>query len=166
MTIDASALSRSAICDYAERVADKHGIFADGDYADLERLVHALGGRIDVAASFVAPEALTVRGERDFTVHLPPVTSHRRDRFTIAHELGHYFLHYLQPRVQGARSFGRGERNRVETQANYFAGALLMPSERFSRAWRRCDGDAWSVADRFGVSASAAAVRAQSLGLS
>ncbi len=166
MTINASALSRSAICDYAELVAEKHGIFTGGDYADLDALVKNLGGKIDVATSFVAPEALTVRGERDFTVHLPPVTSHRRDRFTIAHELGHYFLHYLQPRVQGSRSFGRGERNRVETQANYFAGALLMPSERFIRAWKRCDGDAWSVADQFGVSASAAAVRAQSLGLS
>lgn len=166
MSIEASTLSRSAICDYAERVAAKHRIFEQGNSADLEGLVYALGGRIDVAASFVAPEALTVRGERDFTVHLPPVTSHRRDRFTIAHELGHYFLHYLQPRVQGARSFGRGQRNQVETQANYFAGALLMPSDRFEDAWRRCGGDVWTVADTFGVSASAASVRAQSLNLS
>ncbi len=161
----ASSLSRSAICDYAERVAEKHAIFADGDEANLRNLVIALGGHIDVSDSFVAPEALTVRAPRDFTVHLPPVTSHRRDRFTIAHELGHYFLHYLQPGCQTAKSFGRGQRNLAETQANYFAGALLMPTERFKAVWRELDGDSWRVADRFGVSSAAAAVRAQSLGI-
>lgn len=162
---DASPLSRTAIWDYAERVAAAHDVF-DGDEADLLGLVRDLGGRVDVSESLISSEALTVRGPGDFVIHLPRLTSNRRDRFTIAHELGHYFLHYRLPGFTDARSYGRGQRNVAETQANYFAGALLMPSARFGRVWRELRGDAWSVAERFGVSESAAAVRAQSLGLS
>ncbi|WP_220700660.1 ImmA/IrrE family metallo-endopeptidase [Mycetocola tolaasinivorans] len=164
-SITPSPLSRAAIADYAERVAEKHHIFVNGESADIESLVDSLGGTIEVSESFVSPEALTVRDRRDFTVHLPALTSHRRDRFTIAHEIGHYFLHYLQPKVTGPKDFGRGSRNTAETQANYFAGALLMPEKRFREAWEKCGGDSWSVADLFGVSKSAASVRAQTLRL-
>ncbi|MEN0083162.1 MAG: ImmA/IrrE family metallo-endopeptidase [Leifsonia sp.] len=164
--ITASPLSSSAIAEYAERVAEHHQVFGDRNRADLESLVRTLGGRIDVSSSFLAEEALTVRGPRDFTVHLPPMTSNRRDRFTIAHELGHYFLHYLQPGHEDPLLFGRGQRNRAETQANYFAASLLMPAERFRRAFAQCGGDMWELADEFDVSPRAAEVRAQVLGLS
>lgn len=93
------------------------------------------------------------------------MTSNRRDRFTIAHELGHYFLHYLEPEVDGPRTFGRGERNRAETQANIFAAALLMPTEFFRQAHKRFGNDWWTLAEIFGVSPKAAEVRAQVLGL-
>ncbi|WP_454151203.1 ImmA/IrrE family metallo-endopeptidase [Microbacterium lacticum] len=163
--VDASPLSRAAICDYAERVADEYANFRAGDELKVNDLVSHLGGRVVAADSFIASEALTVRAPRDFTVHIPMLTSHRRDRFTIAHELGHYFLHYLYPGTSLPKTFSRGGRDLAETQANYFAAALLMPSNRFARVWRASDGDEWAVADRFGVSASAASVRAQSLGL-
>lgn len=163
--VDPSPLSRTAICDYAERVADEYSGFRAGDELKVNDLVAHLGGRVVAADSFIASEALTVRAPRDFTVHIPMLTSHRRDRFTIAHELGHYFLHYLYPRTSVPQAFARGGRDLAETQANYFAAALLMPSARFTRAWRASGGDEWVVADRFGVSASAASVRAQSLGI-
>jgi Zn-dependent peptidase ImmA (M78 family) len=53
-----------------------------------------------------------------------------RQRFTIAHELGHYFLH---PNTQTFIDFrGNDEnviRNPKERQANQFAAALLMPKK-------------------------------------
>lgn len=150
---------------YAERIGEHHGVFANGTTADLDRLVRNLGGRVDVASSFSAAEALTVYAPGNFVIHLPPMTSDRRDRFTIAHELGHYFLHYLQPDLTGPETFGRGSRSPMETQANYFAAALLMPSERFTQVFRRHRGDSWSVADAFGVSPRAVEVRAQVLGI-
>lgn len=163
--VDASPLSRRAICDYAERVANEYSALRKGDELDVHDLVAHLGGRVVAADSFIASEALTVRAHRDFTVHIPMLTSHRRDRFTIAHELGHYFLHYLYPGTSAPTTFARGGRDLAETQANYFAAALLMPSAPFTAAWRAAGGDEWAVADRFGVSASAASVRAQSLGI-
>ncbi|MEE1844158.1 XRE family transcriptional regulator [Streptomyces sp. NPDC088190] len=42
-----------------------------------------------------------------------------RDRFTLAHELGHLVLHTFRPRAKDA-----------EAEANRFASALLMPRER------------------------------------
>lgn len=129
------------------------------------QLVRELGGRVEESRALVAPEALTVYGPGEFTVHLPLVTSERRDRFTVAHELGHYFLHYLYPRLEGARSFGRGGRDRAETEANVFASSLLMPEVKFREAVARHGRDWWTVADVFGVSPSAASVRAQVLGI-
>ncbi|WP_285026096.1 ImmA/IrrE family metallo-endopeptidase [Plantibacter sp. ME-Dv--P-122b] len=165
MSAAVSPLSSQAIAGYAERVGEHHAIYDSSGCADLERLVKILGGRIDVSSSFVSTEALTVRDRGDFTIHLPPMTSTRRDRFTIAHEIGHYFLHYLQPDLKGPSRFGRGDRNRAETQANYFAASLLMPAEIFRSAHRELGGDAWKLADRFEVSPRSAEVRAQALGL-
>ncbi|MGW6460588.1 helix-turn-helix domain-containing protein [Streptomyces sp. NPDC055078] len=42
-----------------------------------------------------------------------------RDRFTLAHELGHIILHTFRPRAKDP-----------ESEANRFAGALLVPRER------------------------------------
>ena len=60
-----------------------------------------------------------------------------RKRFTIAHELGHHFLHLLQDgafvdkEVDLFRAeVGEGESpKRQEVEANQFAAALLMPEE-------------------------------------
>lgn len=164
-TIAPSPLSNSAIAEYAKRVAEAHGEYVQGSRLDVKRLVGALGGRVETSMDIVAPEALTVHEPGNFTVHLPPLTSDRRDRFTIAHELGHYFLHYLHPEEQGRMAFGRGSRNRAETQANIFASSLLMPADAFIEAAGRYGNDWWRVGDEFGVSPSAASVRAQVLGL-
>lgn len=163
--MEASKLSRTAIQEYAEMVGEHYKLFESGYHGDVHDLVHRLGGNVDISDTLFADEALTVRSIGDFTIHLPPLTSERRDRFTIAHELGHYFLHYLEPRIQGPRRFGRGQRNATETQANYFAASLLMPEAKFKEAFIRFAGDDWLIADAFGVSPRAADVRAQTLGL-
>lgn len=164
-TTEPSGLSNFAIADYAERVAKEHNVFAGGTAADVEGLVRALGGSIDTSRSFLAEEALSVRSPGDFTVHLPPMTSARRDRFTIAHELGHYFLHYRLPRAVGAREYGRGGRDRAETEANFFAASLLMPRDLFTETFEKFRRNRDLVAQAFGVSPVAVDVRCQVLGL-
>lgn len=154
-------LTNRDISEYAERVGEFHGVYAHG-YADLTALLDRLGGRVTYAES---AESLVVDGQGEFTVRLPHFTSTARDRFTIAHELGHYFLHYRLPGLEGRKRFGRGARNRAETEANVFASSLLMPKADFIREWRSSDGDEWRVARHFEVSPAAAAVRAQVLGL-
>lgn len=160
--IDPDRLSYEAIREYAERVGFHHGIYTADGRAELEPLVRELGGELDYSSSV---ESLRVEDAGAFTIFLPPMTSMRRDRFTIAHELGHYFLHYLLPGHSGAHGFGRGERNRRETQANVFASSLLMPADAFTAAYNACEGNHWELASRFDVSPAAAGVRCQVLGL-
>lgn len=158
----ASNLSYAAIREYAERIGDHYEIYDRMGTADVRDLVRKLGGEVSYGDS---QESLHVNGKGDFTIYLPHATSSRRDRFTIAHELGHYFLHFLHPEVEAPASFGRGLRNLVETQANVFASSLLMPEKAFGDAYKRLNGDAYALARIFEVSPAAVEVRAEVLGL-
>lgn len=159
---EASNLTNSTIAAYAERVGDHYGVYDPDGKADIDRLMVTLGGAVALEDD---AESLDVRNEGDFTVFVPRFTSERRDRFTIAHELGHYFLHYLYPKVEGPKQFFRGGRNRAETEANVFASSLLMPAEKFKAAHEECGGNAWTLSVLFDVSPAAAEVRAQVLNL-
>ena len=102
--------------------------------------------------------------------------SKTRQRFTIAHELGHLTLHGEQTFVDRRFVFLRDQRaasgsDREEIQANMFAAELLMP-----QAWLSSDigedgfdfGDddaLGELARRYGVSQSAMAFRLVNLGL-
>lgn len=157
-----SKLSFDAIRDYAERVGENYDIYDRSGNGDVMDLVRRLGGRVMIGNG---RESLHVNALGDFTIYLPQMTSSRRDRFTIAHELGHYFLHYLHARREDPASFGRGDRNLVETQANVFASSLLMPAKQFTDAWRRQRGNVRALATLFDVSPAAVEVRAEVLGL-
>lgn len=155
-------LSTAAIAAYAEKVGEHYQVYDDHGRADLDELIRILGGRVELAHD---SESLHVRKPGDFTVFVPRMTSARRDRFTVAHELGHYFLHYIFPGQLDERRFNRGASNVVETQANVFAASLLMPVDFFRKAWKGHGGDSWAVARQFDVSPNAADVRAQVLSL-
>lgn len=159
-----SKLSYSAIAEYAEQIAQKHGVVGENGYVNVHKLLAMLGGEIVVDDR---DESLEVREQGDFTVIIPTHTSQLRDRFTIAHELGHYFLHYRAPdhHLVGPRAatFTRLGRNTAETQANVFASNLLMPEKHFKSVSDRLGGDMTLVARHFEVSVPAAEVRAEYL---
>jgi hypothetical protein len=77
-------------------------------------------------------------------------------RFSIAHELGHYFLPGHLDAVLGDRNIheshaGFGSGDRYELEADHFAAALLMPRQMFSAALRRA-GDGIAAIERLAVS--------------
>jgi Zn-dependent peptidase ImmA (M78 family) len=94
------------------------------------------------------------------------VRSEGRQRFTIAHEFGHYLLHrHQQQRFECGDAdieTGEGTGRDIEAEADRFASALLMPLDDFRR---QVDGEPISFdllghcADRYGVSLTAAALR-------
>lgn len=98
-----------------------------------------------------------------------------RKRFTIAHELGHHFLHLLQDGefIDGEANLFRSPKGdqatwtpaqRREYQANMFAAALLMPEDLLRSEWE----DTQSVdelARRFNVSVAAMGYRLNQMGL-
>lgn len=79
----------------------------------------------------------------------------RRQLFTIAHELGHYFLHIAADPDGVIISF-RGEKSAEEREADMFAAELLMPFEWVEREHSRLFFPTSSyLADKFGVSLAA-----------
>lgn len=91
----------------------------------------------------------------------------KRQRFTMAHELGHYFLHKdtegdLEDTIL-FRSTGYGDKG-IESEANKFAAELLMPEDMFRELVRTEAGLIEAVSDRMGVSALAVTYRAKDLG--
>lgn len=58
-----------------------------------------------------------------------------RKNFTIAHELGHYFLnHQLESHIDSFVNEDCSHKNPIEYEANYFASCLLMPSDKLTKA--------------------------------
>jgi Zn-dependent peptidase ImmA (M78 family) len=167
--------SKANVHAFAERVAQSF-MFAPGD--PLEPFVARLGGRIQYrdAIGFESrlPESIVVMSESDFVIFLPTMTSVERDRFTIAHELGHYFLHYpmckqKDPNAQMVATrwvdTSNSLQQRAEWEANWFAAAFLMPVTAFTNAIKNFGRDFARIAGRFVVSTQAAEIRAKTLGL-
>ena len=156
--------SKEAIETLAENLGQQHRIYDKDGRADVLELVDQLNGlvQIDDNTDEDAPASLNVRAEDDFTILVPWNTSVVRDRFTVAHEIGHLKLHYSG---QGEATFYRFGRNRQETEANLFAAALLMPKDRFTQEYAECDGDINCLSKKFDVSRSTTLIRAQVLNL-
>lgn len=136
---------------------------------DVEGLLAQLGGDIQVDVGHeMDPESLRIHPDNSFIVFIAANTSYRRDRFTIAHELGHLILHHNHTSDKPV-VFQRYGQSRQETEANAFAGALLMPEKAFRDFWcehQNLTHDARldAVVRQFQVSKSAADVRRQVLG--
>ncbi|WP_051252091.1 ImmA/IrrE family metallo-endopeptidase [Rhizobium etli] len=163
-------LSKSAVDALAANVA-KQVNYEPGD--DLYPIVTRLGGRIVVNSLWEVSDAtsgsIRIESDGSFTIALASHTGKERDRFTVAHELGHYVLHYLWPNQNGrktgpieAKRYGSGK---VEWEANWFAAGFLMPEQEFRRAWEELGGVVPLLAERFGVSQDAARIRVETLGL-
>jgi Zn-dependent peptidase ImmA (M78 family) len=101
-----------------------------------------------------------------------------RQRFTIAHEIGHYLLHPGQPVIverNGRINFRDGRSSQAilpeEIQANRFAAELLMPRRQVVEALRQLTpnasaaGDVAALAERFEVSTQAMEYRLVNLGV-
>ncbi|EGQ8008887.1 TPA: ImmA/IrrE family metallo-endopeptidase [Vibrio parahaemolyticus] len=85
----------------------------------------------------------------------------RRQRFTIAHELGHYFLHRSSQQGYEDATFHRGRAySEKELEADNFAGALLMPKDEFKDYVRNSSNRIDDIAEYFGTSSVAIKKRA------
>lgn len=92
----------------------------------------------------------------------------RRCRFTIAHELGHYYIdEHRNALLQGFPPHGSTFTNfsspfLIEQEADAFAASLLMPRAHFVKAARKltpATSSLESLANRFGSSLTATAIR-------
>ena len=92
--------------------------------------------------------------------------SPRRQRFTIAHELGHYFLHRNEDEPKPVIISFRGDRCPMEYEADNFAAELLMPRKMlFNKYKQLLLPYAYLLANEFDVSTLAMKYRMDTLGL-
>ena len=90
-----------------------------------------------------------------------------RQRFTMAHELGHFAQHRDEAEmgyVDERAALASAGIDRSEIWANEFAAELLMPAATVSKWWAEGKSPE-EMAKRFGVSSAALGFRLQNLGL-
>ena len=137
---------------------------------DPRAIAEVLGARVEVRSPFDDGWA-NQSGRFHFEGSTPVIEfstgeSETRQRFTIAHELGHFLMGDRDAPRDGPSSFGSSQRNLQEVRANRFAAELLMPADAVRALFLsgQC-GTVDAMAARFNVSKAAMGFRLARLGL-
>jgi Zn-dependent peptidase ImmA (M78 family) len=117
------------------------------------------------------------QGAKKFTIILnDSIQSTNRKLFTLAHEMGHLFLHTKffhineNENEEYIDSYARGgDYTEKERQADYFAGALLMPEtlyiEQVNKYAKEIEYGIKKIANHFNISIQSATIRGKWLGI-
>lgn len=158
----------------AANLLRKHGLYAAP--VNIATLAENLGANViyedleDDVSGFLLRE----RGESTIAVNSKHHSN--RQRFTLAHECGHLFLHadkgdrlWVDKALFFRDASSSSGEHKAEVEANQFAAALLMPKDLINEAVGNADEisefDVVRLAFQFGVSEKAMTVRLISLGL-
>ena len=142
---------------------------------DIFGVVNTLGGSVKECVNMDSMYDGSIRKkDNGFIIFVSPFQSIERKKFTIAHELGHLFLHMGYKinselwESQNEATYYRVGDSLEEYQANEFAAALLMPKDRYKEIMdQNTKGnivETGKIASYFGVSVSAASNRGKFLG--
>lgn len=146
----------------------------------VEGLAEAEGIQIVRSQAEATESGFLLRANGAAIIGLNSRNTRRRQRFTIAHELGHWLLHDGRPLIVD-HTVRMNKRDKVasagydfeEIQANAFAAALLMPANAIQSCVERetslripsRDQLTSRLADEFDVSHEAMSIRLINLGI-
>lgn len=142
--------------------------------SDIDEVVRTIGGivRENELLSEYSDGYIRKIDDR-FEIVVSKQQPERRRNFTVAHELGHLFLHMgykIDPNKweQQQSTYYRKGNSDEEYEANEFAAALLMPKKEYKKVMdKHTEGNivyTSKVADEFNVSVNAASNRGKWLG--
>ena len=143
---------------------------------DIDEVVRSMGGFVeeDSAIDGFSDGKIRRSGLDSFIIEVSPYQTEERRNFTIAHELGHLFLHMgfqtneQRWKKQTEVSYYRNGNSELEYQSNEVAAAFLMPRNEYKKVMdEHPDGSLVNTAEiarHFHVSVSAAANRGKWLG--
>ncbi|MDR6190356.1 Zn-dependent peptidase ImmA (M78 family) [Agrobacterium pusense] len=130
---------------------------------DVVALAQSLGLKVIKEPMAENTSGYLRREDGGWTLGVNSLHHPNRQRFTIAHEIGHYFLHREHSSFEDGLLFRKtANRNHQEDEANYFASLLLMPEVEFRRTLTTSSVE--EAAAYFGVSKQAAELRVSNLG--
>lgn len=158
-------LAESIALDYEETITPIEKIIQE---EELQIFYDSYGDTFD---------GMTIYDPSGFYIHVNVFRGNRQDstraRFTIAHELGHYFINnhriglmkgYLTPHIS---RLNEDSHSKIEREADYFASCLLMPEDRFKKFVLRKKFDyalLEATAAHFNTSITATAIRFAAIG--
>lgn len=142
---------------------------------NIDNIVSRIGGYVVIDDTLSGYSDGSIQKDGDsFKIVISPYQSETRRNFTIAHELGHLFLHMGYKidnelwEKQDERTYYRNGSSIEEYEANEFAAALLMPEKEYKIVLDRYTNedivDTYSIANYFNVSINAATNRGRFLG--
>ena len=158
------------LADIAALAADVRKKHAQGNQLDLQKIATAIDVGLsydDFGKDFDGAIEYRHGGFQVFiNTHRNPIGL-GRDRFTLAHEYGHYFIEeHRNKLIKGGAphlSFTNNPaKNPTEIEANHFASHLLMPTGIFKVAMKKSSGGVGGIcklAEIFNVSIQSAALR-------
>lgn len=153
------------------RILDDNAV--DAPFVPVEKIIKKYGIRI-LKGKLDDVSGLLVRNSIELIIGVNSEQSKNRQRFTMAHELGHYLLHdgissHLDRdyRVNFRSAESSQATNVEEIEANYFSASLLMPTEFLDRdeAVEALDSDhrVAELAQKYRVSQHAMSLRLANL---
>jgi len=141
---------------------------------DVEFLAGALGLIVKKAHLKSDIAGMMEKYEDTYLLTVNADDSVNRQRFTIAHEIGHYMLHrhvigdgLTDDRayrcMHDSKYFNAKIGPKEETEANKFAATLLMPYSTVKKEWLTNQHTVETMAVKYGVSKAAMAIRIKSI---
>jgi predicted transcriptional regulator len=144
------------------------------DPSSLDNVLDAMGAEVHLVDFWeLDPKdaiSLDVDEPGCFDIYVPDRTMIEAQRFAVAHEIGHYILHYLHPIVNKQATpmphrFNRYSLGQADKEASWFAAGFLMPGNKFRTTYEKHNKALALVARDFGVTIRAATNRAKFLEL-
>ena len=172
-------MTKQEICELAEQIASTYNPYGLSPFpyekiTDEKKDLHII---LSETAEGISGATVYLKASNEFSIIINKNKPKTRQNFTIAHELGHYFLHKEiikseEVLVDGDNSLDNNilfrldaaETSMVETEANNFAAALIMPESLVRKAWEDL-ADIEEMASVFKVSPSAMSIRLEKLGI-
>ena len=136
---------------------------------DVKAIAQRAGVQVEEAWGLDVSGVVSTDGTTPI-IQINPAESLLRQRFTIAHELGHVSLGHLtreRPEFRDpTRNYTMSNYDPKERDANRFAAALLMPGGAVKAVIMRMEeADIEALAEVFQVSKTAMSIRLKSLGV-
>lgn len=165
---------KKLINDMSGAVRELYGI--SGPILDIDEAVRRMGGTVteDPSIDGFSDGRIRKTGPKTFEIAVSPFQTEERRNFTIAHELGHLFLHmgFQTNEVvwsnHDSTPYYRNGNSEREYQSNEFAAAFLMPQEDYKHVMDQYTNgklvQTAEIARHFHVSVDAAANRGKWLG--
>ena len=165
---------KAVIGEMANTIRYRYGI--EGPITDIDHVVERMGGEVieDMSIDGFSDGGIRKISDNSFQIVVSPFQSEERRNFTIAHELGHLFLHmgFMTNAEQWNKNnnvaYYRNGNSDLEYQSNEFAAAFLMPQNDYKQIMDKYTDGNWvdtsEIAKYFHVSIDAAANRGKWLG--
>lgn len=147
----------------ATEILEKYGVDSP-EHIRLRDIAFKENAKV-IEAQVARATASLVRTKKGATIRVSPNDLPERQRFSIAHELGHFKLNHATGSLQKVctkRDMLSWYEKSIETEANFFASELLLPKKLVEKM---CDvaevnfNPVQEIKEKFRVSLTAAAIK-------